>query len=280
MLGEVLSIGDQCSIKIPKENREWGYNPCPDGTIVTVTSFIDSYYGRTGNFGREPGVYQNGCWVNVSNGQKEWCENTGRLTLVDEEEYKHRVADWRVSPEKYRVKLRDLPATAFWEGDFITCSAIKVFNWGKLYIQGIDYQNIGNFCADGVTPMPIYMVSGIGVGGYTHVGENECSLIERGNVWKYYHNEVINFASLAEEASFFDLLGHTYEVRNPANKLYSWTKDEVLEAIRQGIAHGFSVSNGLFGSGPRPTAIRFKNEELGKRVAEATLRGFSSCNMR
>ena len=56
--------------------------------------------------------------------------------------------------------------------------------------------------------------------------------------------------------------------------LYSWTKEEVLEAIKNGTVHGFSVSSGFFGSGQIFNAQRFKDEELGKRVAKATLEGF------
>jgi hypothetical protein len=47
-----------------------------------------------------------------------------------------------------------------------------------------------------------------------------------------------------------------------------------LSAIARGLAHGFSVSQGLFGSGIHHSAMRFVDEELGKRVAQETLRGF------
>jgi hypothetical protein len=97
--------------------------------------------------------------------------------------------------------------------------------------------------------------------------------IDHGNVWKYYNHQPLSFAGIKEEAEFFQLVGQTEELRNPANDIYSWTAEEVLAAITNGTAHGFSVSSGFFGSGPHIGAKRFKDEALGKRVAKATLEG-------
>lgn len=92
-------------------------------------------------------------------------------------------------------------------------------------------------------------------------------------MWKHYHREALSFSSLKEEANFFKAIGEYEEVRNPKNDLYCWNKDEVLDAIKSGAVHGFSLSS-FFGSEPRINAHRFKDEALGRRVAEATLNGF------
>ena len=99
-------------------------------------------------------------------------------------------------------------------------------------------------------------------------------LVERGDVWKFYHNEPLSFTDLKEEASFFTLIGHTEEVPNPANGRYRWTKEEALDTIREGSVHAISMDNGIFGSGPHISARVFHNKELGARVAKATLQGF------
>ena len=127
------------------------------------------------------------------------------------------------------------------------------------------------------TKWPIYKISDkLGAGWNTSASEDDVVLIERGPVWKFYNNQPITFENIEKEANFFEMLGHTEEVRNPASGLFSWNKEEVLNAIRGGLVHGFSISSGFFGrSGPSISAMRFRNEELGKRVAQATLEGFA-----
>ena len=36
-----LKEGDEVIITIEKENRDWGYNPFPDGTKATVLGFVN-----------------------------------------------------------------------------------------------------------------------------------------------------------------------------------------------------------------------------------------------
>ena len=103
------------------------------------------------------------------------------------------------------------------------------------------------------------------------------TLVSRGNVWKHYHGEKPVFASLDEEAAFFGMLGHTDEVINPACSLYKWTLDEILKAMQEGTVDGLQVDRGLFGMSQdlHHRAIKFRDPELGKRVREATLKGFA-----
>lgn len=60
---------------------------------------------------------------------------------------------------------------------------------------------------------------------------------------------------------------------NPNNDLYRWTLNEVLAAIRNGIVHGFSMTS-VLGIKASICAKRFRNEELVKRIATATLKVF------
>jgi hypothetical protein len=91
-----LRVGDEVAITIPQENREWGYNPCPDGTKATILGFSEIHYGRLGNFGFKPGVYVNRACVNVRLPDgKEYSEYSGRLELTDKDEYERRLAAFR-----------------------------------------------------------------------------------------------------------------------------------------------------------------------------------------
>jgi len=293
MIGEVLRVGDEVSITVPQENRDWGYNPCPDATRAVVLGFSEIHYGRINNFGFEPGVYPNNSWVKLRlEDGRESIEFASRLELTDKGEYERRVAELRelnqVDPDSWHKRkefIRDLPETPFWEGDVVLVHKlvpIAVVSKEMLpesgpevfVVVGIDYAYLDEKTTVG-TKYPAYRISDqLNAGWYTSASEDEMELVERGLIWKYHHGEPLQFADIKEEASFFQMLGLTEEVRNPANGLFKWTKDEVLAAIQEGIVHGFSMSSGFFGTKPIISARRFRDEELGKRVAQATLEGF------
>jgi hypothetical protein len=265
MLTETMEVGDQVIIRIPRSLRDGGYDPCPDGTRAEVVGFAEIYYGRIDNFGNKPGVYVNRAWVKVR--------------LPDGKEYYESVANlqYRKRPPPGRRRqwgaefIRELPKTPFWEGDFVRVNGGSV----AMQIVGIDYDHLAELTLVG-TRYPAYRVSShLGAGWHEYANDDAMELVERGPVWKFFHDEPVRFSDIKAEAQFFEWLGHTDEVRNPASgRCDDWTKDEVLAAIQRGSVHGFSVSTGFFGSGPSISAIRFRNEELGQRVARATLQGF------
>ena len=156
IIGETLKIGDKVVVTIPKDSREWGYSPCSDGTIAEVTGFAEIHYGRIHNFGKAPGVYENRCWAYVKTPGKEWCENTGRLDLLDKQEQESRKQKWIESGRPGGKYLRPLPDTEFWEEDVIKCTSLPEYD--KLYIVKIGYEEMGQKRIDG-SPMPIYAVS-------------------------------------------------------------------------------------------------------------------------
>lgn len=290
MIGELLRIGDKVVIEIPKENREWGFNPVPDGTVAEITGFSEIHYGRLNNFGRESGVYENRSWVDLKLDSGETLNlSTCFVELQDKEQLnarkKIRKALMDQDPDflsKEKTRLRDLPDTIFWEGDFVKFrpgSKLATDHPEGLQIVGINYEYIGQICDDGVTPMPLYRVSeGLKGGWHMSVGELDLVFVERGPVWKLAHDEPVEFDSLEDEANLANMMGRTKELRNPKSGLYSWTKDEVLAAIADGYAHGFSVSSGgLFVPNTlNHSAVLFADEDLGRRVAAATLEGFNN----
>ena len=120
-------------------------------------------------------------------------------------------------------------------------------------------------------------------GGTVCVRPTNLKLVSRGNVWKYYHNEPLEFADLREEAEFYHNIGRTKEVRNPKDDLYHWDDYagkvsepvEALQAIKDGLGDSMNVGS-LFGlmSSPRITVYKFLDREVGERVRKATLEGF------
>jgi hypothetical protein len=296
MIEECMEVGDRVAITISKDSRDGGYNPCPDGTEATIIGFSEIDYGRVGNFGRKPGIYENRAWVRLrmpdGSEHREWA---GRIELIDNAEYGRRVGEWRerraADPtgslhDDVRF-LRDLPETPFWEGDTVrvrsrsalttvTSAMPSVCDPDVFTIIRISYYDLPNTRNDG-SPYPAYAIApDFDAGWHTSASGADMELVERGPVWKFYHGEPIEFATVADEAAFAHRLGHDHEVRNPATGLYQWTVDEVLNAIRDGIVHGVSVVGGRFGVGPHTNAILFDDEALGKRVAAATLEGFAT----
>lgn len=295
MMGDLLEVGDEVTITVDNESREWCNHP-PDGTKARVVGFGEMHWSRICNFGIKPGFYLNRCYVKLilESGQ-EHTEYYDHLKFVDKQKEARRVAEFRKQSEnrnnnwRYeRDFLRDLPETPFWEGDKVrlrdqveSSTIATVFsvilpqghNPHEFMITVINYDHLTKFTEDG-RKFPAYDISyGFGLGLCTSENEDEIELVERGKVWKFYHNEQIVFSNLKEEANFFAMLGHTEDIRNPATSDYAWTKEEVLDAIRSGLVHGFKMS----GSGEESwiSAMRFRNEELGRRVAKATLEGFN-----
>jgi hypothetical protein len=279
MINELMNIGDIVTITIPAEAREWGHNPCADGTTAKILEFGEIYLGRVNNFGLQPGVHVNRSWVTVQvlRDKTVLKVNSSRLELVATNEYQRRLAEFR---EHQRTNpgqslndgfLRELPATSFWEGDFVRVDdAYTVFQ-----ITGINYARLAQR-RDDETMYPAYNISSsIVAGWYIGTSEDSMKLFRRGNVWKFFNGERITFANIKEEAQFHKDIGHTEEVVNPANGRYHWTREEVLAAIASGAAHGFSLVPSVFGLPDlRIRALRFRDPELGERVAAATLKGF------
>ncbi len=277
MNDHLLLVGDVLVVKVPQENRDWGYNPCPDGILVTVTGFSELAAGRTNNFGRAPGIYANRCGIDckLPNG-KTIHLGSHCVEFSDKSVEEKRSNDLKQAGGYKPEFVRDLPETPFWEGDVVLAQSRHDSKPKRVVITSIRYESLYDKRDDG-SPVPAYTVSSSLVNGgwtqYMHAADLE--LISRGNVWKYYHGEPMTFLDLEEEANTMKSMGFTDEIRNPANGLYSWTKDEALDAIRNGVIHAFSVGGNFFGPGHHISALRFNDENLGRRVAEKTLLGFA-----
>ncbi len=92
---DLICVGDQVTLDVEREAREWGYNPpYPDGTEAIVVGFTQIVYTeqQAKATGKQPGQHNNTCWpvVQLPNGSVIK-ENHSRLKLKDQEEYERRV---------------------------------------------------------------------------------------------------------------------------------------------------------------------------------------------
>ena len=290
MIGECLRVGDRVSITIDRENREWGYNPCPDGTEATVLGFTEITWGRVNNCGHRPGIYHNTSWVRLQMPDgKQHVELDSRLKLLDSEEEKRRHEAWRKENKSRdgvsdHLFIRDLPDTPFWEHDLVCVKGSHDPDEQRMRVTEVKVKwarDTDHYCCE--------ILRDGRPAGSMYFEESRLELVERGNVWKMAHGQKPTFLNLKEEADLAESMGLTREVRNPADGLYHWSLPEAVEAVRKGIGHSISVGGpllgGMFGPDPLPAADsdtrstriqvkRFKDEELGERVRAATIEGF------
>lgn len=274
MLDELLRAGDKVVLVLKDAE---GYQPAPDGTLLTVLGFADKYEGYGNHFGYEPGVYENRLWVRVRADEsgKEWSELYSRLAAQDPKALEGREP---ISALGSGRKIRELPETPFVDGDKITSPALNERQFpGKVaYILWVEYRNIGVKCADGVTPMPVYQLTGKPDAGWSTWtrAEETYQLVERGRPWKFWHKEPIVFESTEDEGRFMHRMGQCEYVKNPKYNLYKWDKNEAVEAIYTDLGDIIAVANGLFGSGPATEVLRYKDRNLGERMRQLTMQGF------
>ena len=124
-------------------------------------------------------------------------------------------------------------------------------------------------------------------------------LIERGNFWRRAHGEPLMFKDLEEEAFWAWLVDEVKAVPAPQKPRRSWEKDclsemspkvqaeekakwwdeaAALACINSGKGHGLQTHRVSDPDGPGcyvwHNVLRFKDRDLGRRVAKATPKGF------
>lgn len=272
-----IQVGDRVSITIDAEDRNWGYNPVPDGTLATVIGFNEIAWGRFHNCGLRPGIHQNRAWAKLRlDDGKEMTEWSGRITLLDKSAYEERIKTWQErqhdEPDNSDF-IRDLPETPFWEGDWV-----RDADGEKLIVLNITYADNGK---------SYYGCSSHLNESWRQFTADKLELVARGNVWKIAHGEPPTFANLEEEATFAKMRGCVRDVRNPADSLYHWSLSEALDALQSEVRHSIIVNSSnlfeftdvpLHSFNHRSTNVRvitFLDKDLGARVRSATLQAFS-----
>lgn len=257
MITDLFAVGDRVKVKIPKESRYWGFNPCPDGTQATILSFPEIDYGRTNNYGHKPGMYSNKSWakIKLDNGSVIDSISTYHL-LLDKKEENKRVKSYNIH-DKNTSYVRPLPKTKFWENDIVS----------------IHYKN--NPVFESTIHRVLYLENAYEIkvlnNNLLKLAEENLSLVRRGNVWRHFHGKKIFFSSLNDEAEFNLQLGLASEQPNRGG-VYSWSMSEALDALKDGRGHALvSRDMKLCFRGYDFCVYKFEDRTLGQKLANYTL---------
>lgn len=290
VLNQFLRIGDRVQMAVKSNDDGWCKRKVQNGVQGTCIGFTryETYQGRIGYGARNPRKY-------ASNGAPiiRWDDGTfDRPSLHDivfddpklRENGKHNREEYRKYQEAFEVKefLEPLPELPFWELDLVKAVKEVLFEPDDvLLINAINWHYIGDFCTDGVTPMPLFSVTPIRDGetgwGSISVRPEDIELVKRGNVWNWFNDKsALHFDSLEDECTLHRQLDLITHVPNPKTSNYHWPAEDVLEAAQRGLIDAVSVSPGLFGSGSSGFAWKFHDENLGNRAREKLIEGFSN----
>lgn len=265
ILSNCVRIGDKVAVLVDQEARGWAsslYKHLPDGREGVVIGFDRNIYyvNRNQVYKDKPGTYMsNGCpivkWNDDGSNDRMSAHHIGPIdqSLIDirrqDKTYKK-----AFDTNTYTGPLPSLP---YWEGDIIRTKEPIFRNHDEefqdLVITSIDYYRINEFCNDGVTPMPIYdvRVAGMENSPMTRIRQDDIvEIVERGNYWKHEHGEPLEFKDIQEKLSFYNSIGETKEIRNPRTGNYSWSIDDIIEAIENKTIDYCINRHGLFGAPP------------------------------
>jgi len=310
----LLHVGDKVCIRIdpffPKP--ETGYPIGTIGEIVGFT--IKSVCRTNTYDSLPPGIYLCPDWPFVRFDAGIVCNiPANSLELLDKIEYEKRLKqsceEWPHNSSPHSTFVSDLPDTKIWEGDIVRPKYIqpKRVKPGSIpdlpdayMVTWISFGRPGEI-TESLGDVPNFSIGD----RFMQKSENNWSgshleLVERGNFWRRAHGESPIFRDLEEESFWAWLVNEVECLPAPQKQLKPWEKDYLsdlspevqlrekakwyneeaaLSCIRDGSGHGIMTHHtfaDIYDSTPYEwyNVIRFKNEDLGQRVVEATLNGF------
>lgn len=217
------------------------------------------------------------------------------VMLVDQKEYRRRLAELheacerreRINPDYF---VCELPETSFWEGDWVRVrdgvgAGKRRLPAGEAFmISGMDYRldmmrpasepppEEKPFCyLQSPQQTPRYQLADrFLMNGGSYWNAEELELVARGNFWRQANGEPLAFMGLDEEAFFFCESGacEIIEHRNSCDLATA------VARLKETNGHGLRYENEFidWGSHQWWEIVRFKDENLGRRVREATLK--------
>lgn len=167
------------------------------------------------------------------------------------------------------VFLRELPDTPLWVGDIVEHSFVKPNPLERMYVTAVDYFGCTSNGDNLPLHVPAYLLGETFQPGYIWddtTGLKEASrlnLVERGNVWRHYHGEKLDFVSLREQVQFHILMGWFTPLR-----LQDRSFDHATELVNTGKAHGYFTVGNWNSPAWQVHVINFTDQNVGKGYQE------------
>lgn len=226
-----------------------------DGETVTIVDFHELHEGRATGIGVPPGLWKNYSYATIRDARGGEHEiHTSDLLPLPGRDY----------VELPRQLVRELPDTPFWEED-----VVETYEGRRGHVFLIDYPEIENPTSD----YPAYRVRFPGSGADMHYHARALDLVERGNIWRYYHGADMEFSGVADEAAFYHRISQVTGIRSESTGLFSFTWDEAVQALRDGQAdmiwHNWAVATS--DPGYHVNCYVIEDPEVGERCRQALL---------
>ncbi|NTF23612.1 hypothetical protein G6L37_35145 [Agrobacterium rubi] len=227
-VNRIFKIAGDIGHEVVVNSRETPRKGLPNGEVVTIEDFLSLYEGRTVGIGVPPGLWRNHSWAMVRDARGVLHE----ISIHDLEPMPG--AGQALVP---RVLLEPLPDTPFWEDDLVETYQGRV---GQ--VSTIDYENIARGDRDWAAYRVRYEN---GIEERLHA--RSLTLVERGNVWRFYNDESPVFETVLEEIKFYNRISHVTEVANVAEGMAMFHWDDALQLLKSGeidvIWHDWDVAS-------------------------------------
>lgn len=170
------------------------------------------------------------------------------------------------------IRIGDLPETPFWEGDEVCYDDQHPHGHYSWTVDQVTY-------VQGVTMC--YFLEGVDRDGFSKtkshsvISDEPLTLVKRGDLWKFAHDEPLVFTNIEDEAAFYRSLGLSQKLSfAPESGLrgeISWDMGAAVRAIRNGTADEMKIKDKHHITF---VLIKYDNEEFGVRMRAHTLAKF------
>jgi hypothetical protein len=264
LLREYYHVGDKVSIDLLRKG--------------TVTGFGIKHVPRGGINHKMAGVYIDFESLRVipdlrALPERFECRNMSERTPLDIPNPERWVdREMREKVGNIFIKIGDAPDTPFWKGD-----RVKIKSVSRLADpEGWIVDEVYHASRDSTTGCRYKLLSTTPELRHEYAGE-DLDLFERGNLWKMEHGEPMEFASIDEEAKFYQSLGMSEKVYRNSRVTgeetgwYEYDFADAVSLIRSGHGHEMKVKNSKHVTF---VVIKYDRTEFGLRMRAHTLAKF------